>query len=237
MPRVARIVVPGASHHITQRGNNKQDVFFVDDDRRVYLALLREQGLRFGLRVEGYCLMTNHVHVVGIPAREDSLAKAIGRTHFLYTHYVHKMHGRTGHFWQNRFYSCPMDDAHAFNALCYVELNPVRAGLVKRAWDYPWSSAPAHCAGKGDALVDLTAWRARMPGKEWRAMLKEIAGDPAAQEAVRRSTHTGRPLGSDAFLSKLEHLLGRRVRALPIGRQKGWRKQKSGASGKARKTK
>ena len=226
MPRVARIVVPGATHHVTQRGNNKQDVFFVDDDRRVYLELLREQGHRFGFRLEGYCLMTNHVHVVGVPAREESLAKAIGRTHFLYSQYVNRMRRRSGHLWQNRFYSCAMDDGQAVNALCYVELNPVRAGMVKKAWDHPWSSAKAHCGAEGDnPFLDLTAWFESTSAKEWKATLKEAARDKAAQESIRRSTHTGRPLGCDGFLSKVEHALGRRVRALPIGRQKGWRKK------------
>ena len=172
MARVARIVVPGASHHVTQRGNNRQDVFFVADDRRVCLECLREQGARFGFRIDGYCLMTNHIHLIGVPAREDSLAKAIGRTHFLYTQYVNRMHGRTGHLWQNRFYSCAMDEAHAYQALCYVELNPVRAGMAKHAWEYAWSSARLHCDGPatggwgadaGAALLDLTAWRAQMP--------------------------------------------------------------------------
>jgi len=235
MPRAARIVVPGASHHITQQGNNQFDVFFVPDDRRVYLEYLREQGARFGFRLEGYCLMTNHIHLIGVPAREDSLAKAVGRTHFLYTQYVNRMHGRTGHLWQNRFYSCAMDKAHAYQALCYVELNPVRAGLVKRAWDYAWSSAPLHCgraplggpqADAGADLLDVAAWRAQMPPRQWRDTLKEVARDKAAQEAIRRNTYTGRPLGADRFLSKVEHLIGRRVRPLPIGRQKGWRKNK-----------
>ena len=85
MTRIARIVVPGAAHHVTQRGNNRQDVFFVEDDKRVYLRLLGEQCLRFGLRIEGYCLMTNHIHLVAIPETEDALTLAIGRTHFLYT--------------------------------------------------------------------------------------------------------------------------------------------------------
>jgi len=229
MPRVARIVVPGAAHHVVQRGNNKQDVFFVDDDRRVYLELLREQGRRYGFRVDGYCLMTNHVHVVGVPEQEASLAKAVGRTHFLYSQYVNRMHGRSGHLWQNRFFSCAMDDAWARNALCYAELNPVRAGMVKKAWDYPWSSAAAHCGTEtGSPFLDLAAWFREVSARDWKATLKEVARDKAALESIRRSTHTGRPLGSDSFLSKLEHALGRRVRALPVGRQKGWRKKKPG---------
>ena len=228
MPRVARIVVPGAVHHVTQRGNNRQDVFFVDDDRRVYLELLGAQAARHGFRIDGYCLMTNHVHVVGAPMRKESLARVMGRTHFLYSQYVNKLHGRSGHLWQNRFYSCAMDDEHASNALCYVELNPVRAGIVKAAWKYAWSSAAAHCGeDQGNPLVDVALWREETSGAEWRAVLKEVAQDREAMETIRRRTYTGRPLGSDSFLSKVEHLVGRRVRALPVGRQKGWRKKKA----------
>jgi putative transposase len=105
MPRVARIVVPGVPHHITQRGNNRQDVFFVDDDRRMYLGLLAKSAARYGLQVLGYCLMTNHFHLVAVPRAADSLAKALGRTDFVYTQYIARRHRRSGHLWQNRFYS------------------------------------------------------------------------------------------------------------------------------------
>ncbi len=228
MPRTARIVVPGAYHHVTQRGNNKQDVFFVDDDRRAYLQFLREQGERYGFRLEGYCLMTNHIHAVGVPAREESLAKAMGRTHFLYAQYVNKMHARSGHLWQNRFYSCAIDDDQAPNALCYVELNPVWAGLANKAWEYPWSSAAAHCGLEEDnGYLDLSTWRAETSAEDWRATLTEAVPNKDTQAVVRRNTLTGRPLGSDSFLSKAEAVLGRRVRPLPMGRPKGWRKNKA----------
>jgi len=241
MARLARIVVPGAWHHVTQRGNNKQDVFFVEDDRRVYLEFLREQGARYGFRLEGFCLMTNHVHLIGVPEREESLAKAVGRTHFLYTQYVNRMHGRTGHLWQNRFYSCAMDRRHADAALCYVELNPVRAGMARQPWEYAWSSAALHCGstkaeGAGAALLDLAAWRKEMPARQWRATLKKAAGDAESFGAIRRNTYTGRPLGTDSFLSKVEHLIGRRVRPLPVGRQKGWRKKMEKKTRKRAKT-
>ena len=127
MLRVARIVVPGCPHHVTQRGNNRQDVFFVEDDWRTYLRILREQSKRFGLSVDGYCLMTNHVHLVAVPTSENSLAKAVGRTHWLYTQYVNRLHRRSGHLWQNRFFSCALDESHCWQALAYVERNPVRA--------------------------------------------------------------------------------------------------------------
>src|SRR4051812_10110037 len=108
MPRVARIVLADIPHHITQRGNNRQDVFFVDDDRRAYLAILAEQFRRYGVAVLGYCLMTNHVPLIVIPRTADALAKAIGRTHWLYPQYVNRLHRRSGHLWQNRFYSSAM---------------------------------------------------------------------------------------------------------------------------------
>ena len=218
MPRVARIVIPGVPHHITQRGNNRQDVFFVDDDRRVYLELLRAQSERFGLKVLGYCLMTNHVHLVATPTGEESLSKAVGRTHFLYAQYVNRLHRRSGHLWQNRFYSCALDEVHLWRALCYVERNPVRARRVRLAWNYRWSSGPAH-TGQIDTsgLLDLGEWGQTWSPAKWRRQLADPE-DAKALARMRLSTHRGRPLGSDSFLSKLEHRLGRRLRPLPIGR-------------------
>jgi len=245
MPRVARIVIAGVAHHITQRGNNRQDVFFVDDDRQVYLDLLHTQCQCYGVSVTGYCLMTNHVHIVGIPQTEDALAKAIGRTHFLYTQYINKMHDRSGHLWQNRFYSCPMDDAHALQALCYVELNPVRAGMEKAEkagtgtarssrcqspfspCDYPWSSAAAHCGSETfHPVLDMAQWRTIMPDAVWREILNQFTDDSEIVETLRQHTHTGRPLGSDSFISKMERIAGCRLRPLPVGRPRGSKKPK-----------
>ena len=218
MPRVARIVIPGLPHHVTQRGNNRQDVFFVAADRRVYLELLRKHARQFGLRLLGYCLMTNHVHLVAVPEAEESLAKAIGRTDFVYTQYVNRLHGRCGHLWQNRFHSCALDDAHLCAAVRYLERNPVRARIVRAAWRYPWSSAAAHCGEPDTAgLLDLAAWRSPWPPDEWREMLRGEGSEDDVR-ALRLHTSRGRPLGSDAFLSKVEHMLGRRLRPLPVGR-------------------
>ena len=220
MARLARIVAPGVAHHITQRGNNRQDVFFVDDDRRVYLALLKEQCEKHGLKVIAYCLMTNHVHIVGVPQHKHSLARAIGRTHFQYARYVNRMHGRSGHLWQNRFDSCVLDPPHLINTLIYAERNPVRAGIVRLAWEYRWSSAPAHTGRLPDAsgLLDLAEWRKRHPDAAfWRDLLRRPE-DADVLTSIRQKTHHGRPLASDAFVSKLEHKLGRRLRPLPGGR-------------------
>jgi len=221
-------VIPGVPHHVTQRGNNRQDVFFVDDDRRVYLEILRQQAARWRLDVLGYCLMTNHVHLVAVPADKKSLAKAIGRTDFLYTQYVNRMHGRSGHLWQNRFHSCAVEGAGLWAALAYVDRNPVRARLVRLAWRYRWSSAAAHL-GQADAagLVKAGAWERLAAGIDYRALVTRPE-DKEVTARLRTSTHTGRPLASDAFLAKVERALGRRLRPLPVGRprkaMKGQRK-------------
>ena len=112
MPRTARIVVPDIPYHVTQRGNRREDVFFSDGDRRVYLELLQKYAQQHGLGIVAYCLMTNHVHLIVVPKDEDALNKAVGRTHFIYTQHVNRLHGRSGHLWQGRFYSCAMDEAH-----------------------------------------------------------------------------------------------------------------------------
>jgi len=218
MPRLGRIVIAGVPHHIRQCGNNRQDVFLADDDQRVYLDLLKEQADRFGVQVMGYCLMANHVHLVATPLRDQSLAKAIGRTHFRYTQYINELHGRSGHLWQNRFQSCALDETHAVAALRYVERNPVRAHLVGRAWEYEWSSAAAHVGESGGrGLLDLEAWWARWRADDWREVLSEPQ-DEGETSVLRLSTSRGRPLGTDHFLSRLENLVGRRLRPLPVGR-------------------
>ena len=216
MPRFARVVIPGCSHHITQRGNNRQAVFFVEDDYRVYLGLLAEQASKHSLSIDGYCLMPNHIHLVATPAKEESLAKAVGRTHFLYTQYVNRFHSRCGHLWQNRFYSCPLDEKHFYQALAYVERNPVKAKMCRLAWRYPWSSAAWHCGMTTETPVLLSRWTSSPD--DWQETLQQPDND--RDELIRLRTQTGRPLGTDSFLSKLEKAIGRRVRPLPVGRPK-----------------
>ena len=226
MARTARIVVPGSPHHIIQRGNNRQDVFFADDDRFFYLQTLADQADRHGLKLLGYCLMTNHVHVIGTPRDAGSLQKAIGRTNLRYALYVNRLHDRSGHLWQNRFFSCPLDGRHLLAAMRYVERNPVRAGIVRAAWRYRWSSAAVHCGDTDDpiGLIDSAAWRRRWPPETWRAILRE-RDDEQLTEKLRWSTFNGRPLGGDRFITKLEAKLNRRLRPNPVGRPRGTRKR------------
>jgi len=173
--------------------------------------------------------MTNHVHLIVVPERQDSLPKAGGRTLHpraclrppqpcRYTRAVNRLHGRSGHLWQNRFHSRPLDEAHTWAALRYVDRNPVRARRVRRAWRYEWSSAAAHVKD-ADALglLDMTAWAELRRGANWRQELTR-SHDPAGLHLIRLRTRTGRPLGTDSFISKLESALGRPLRALPVRR-------------------
>jgi putative transposase len=141
----------------------------------------------------------------------------------VYTQYVNRLHGRCGHLWQNRFFSCALDEMHLLTALAYVDRNPVRAGLVRRAWEYPWSSAIAHLGQPDPAgLLDEVAWHEASRDMNFRAMLMRAEKEQDLA-ALRQSTRAGRPLGSDSFLSKLEVTLGRRLRPLAGGRPKGRR--------------
>ena len=115
-----------------------------------YLALLCEQTAKYQVGVEGYCLLSNHVHLALVPPNEQALARAVGRTHYRYTQYVKATYGRSGHLWQNRFFSRALDDEHYRTALRYIERNPPRAHLVAFAADYRWSSAAAHLGGVDD---------------------------------------------------------------------------------------
>jgi len=159
VPRIARVVVPGILHHVTQRGNNRQEVFLADGDREFYLGLLRKRSAQYGLEVLGYCLMTNHVHLLVRPQTADAMAQALGRTHFIYAQRFNAEHSRSGHLWQARFYSCPAEETTLLAIMRYIEQNPVRARIVARAWEYPWSSASLHVGRRKDSgLIDTASW-------------------------------------------------------------------------------
>ncbi len=176
--------------------------------------------MRSGVRLLGYCLMTNHVHLVAVPEREDSLAQCLAGVHSKYAMEINRAEGRCGHLWQNRFYSCPLDERHLITALLYIDLNPVRAGLTAAAWDWPWSSASAHSMELAvDTVLDChwatycRFWNHR----EWQDLL--LAGIPDGEScAVRTATRNGEPLGSVDFVIGLERKAGRRLRPLPRGR-------------------
>ena len=225
---MARVVIPNCPHHVTQRGNRREDVFFCDDDRITYLALLRKYASRSGLLIQAYCMMSNHVHLVVVPKGQSSLAAALKPLHMRYAQHVNLIQGVTGRLWQGRFFSCAMDDQHLWSAVRYVERNPVRAGLVEHAEDYRWSSAAGHCGLRDDMLLsDPCGMSDRMPPKRWRCWL----GEPWEHEdqiasQLRRCTQTGRPAGGSEFVERLEGIVGRVLRAKKTGRP---RKEESAA--------
>jgi putative transposase len=223
MGRVARAVVAGCPHHVTQRGNRRGDVFEVDEDREAYLTFLQQYMAKHGVSLWAYCLMTNHVHLIVVPEEEQSLSRALRDAHTVYAMRFNRRTKLSGHVWQGRFYSCPLDDAHLWAAVRYVERNPVRAGLVERAEEYQWSSAAAHCGLRHDGVL-ATAFPPEGAIENWRAWLREEE-DEAVVEAIRRHTTTGRPCGSPGFVARVEALLGRRLRP-----QKRGRKRRRGAS-------
>lgn len=206
MARLSRVVAPGFPHHVTQRGNRRQETFFGEADYRLYLSLTAEWCARCGVAVWAYCLMPNHVHLIAVPRTEDGLRRAFGEAHRRYSLAVNTRMEWRGHLWQGRFASFPMDEAHLLMAARYVELNPVRARIVSRPDDYTWSSAPAHLAARDDELVRV-APLLEMVG-DWDAFLKEGLGNDEA-EALRRHERTGWPLGEEAFVESLETRLGR----------------------------
>jgi putative transposase len=207
MPRIARVVCPGLPHHITQRGVRRFNVFLDESDHRRYLELLQLHSPGFGLGIVAYCLMTNHVHILGIPERADSIAAVFKYCHGLYAAEFNRKYGKTGHVWQARPYSCVLDEPHTITAIRYIERNPVRAGMVVRAEDYPWSSASAHCGFETEALARPTGLT--MPEvQDWSSWLAG-EGDPNEEKRIRARTFTGRPCGNDVFIRKVEIIVGR----------------------------
>jgi putative transposase len=222
MPRNARTVAPGIPYHITQRGTNRQRVFFSAADRLLYLRLIRERLDAAGVGVLAYCLMSNHVHLVVAPEREDSLASLFGYVNGRYAQALNIRKGRSGHLWQARYFSCALSDRHLSTALQYVERNPCRAGLVDHAEQYRWSSAAVHLLGVEDrsGILDLDFWSRSGGAPTWM----EMHGSQLLDEqtiALRKCTYSGRPFGDESFVESMEQRFGRK-----------WRRGKHNASQK-----
>jgi len=216
MARLARVVVPGLPHHVTQRGNGRAQTFFGDGDYRLYRDLLAQACRDARVEVWAWVLMPNHAHLILTPADADGLRRALAPTHRRYAGHVHARQRLTGHFWQGRFGSVAMDEDHLAAALRYVALNPVRARLAARPEDWPWSSVHAHLAGRNDGLTTVAPVLSRFPRF---ADLIELGPDEAAFERLRRAESIGRPLGSEAFLARLEADAGRSLRPGKRGRR------------------
>lgn len=210
MPRMARLVVPGYPHHVTQRGSRRQTTFFCDDDYLEYLALLRKHQARAGVEIWAYCLMPNHVHLVAVPEKKDSLAKLVRVAHHRYALGVNSRNGWQGHLWQERFHSFVMDERHLLATVRYIELNPVRAGLCGHPDQWRWSSIHAHLHGRRDPIVNVSPMGQRI--SDWGSYLSGPDGGGPTDDDLREHTRTGRPAGDEPFISELEALSGRRLR-------------------------
>ena len=207
MSRLARFVIPGLPHHVTQRGNGRQRTFFGEADYAAYCDLMRDHCAANGVAVWSWVLMPNHVHLILVPEHPDALRAALSKVHRAYAGRIHARERRTGHFWQGRFGCVAMDEPHLLAALHYVALNPVRARLAARAEDWSWSSVHALLDPvKGDGLTDTAPVLERVP--QFAALLRAGEED-ALSNALRRAETIGRPLGSSAFLKRIAETLGR----------------------------
>lgn len=221
---MARVVIPGVAHHVLQRGNRGEDVFFSDVDRQKYLGLLAFYANMHDVAIQAYCLMSGHVHLVVVPGEAESLWRTLKPVHMRYTQHVNWTRGLTGRLWAGRFFSCPLDPACLLVAVRQLERSPVRARTVRKAERYPWSSAPGHCGLRKDDLLRSPCGALATVG-DWSAWLRE-PDDEKLVAMVRRNTRTGRPAGDESFIDELEASVGRVLRPKKGGRPRKGRSSK-----------
>jgi len=219
MPRIARVIATNYPHHVTQRGNNRVDVFFDNEDKAFYLKTLRNYSQKYKVDIWVYCLMPNHLHLLAVPKDSESLARCLGRTNLIYTQHVNRKYKRSGRLWQNRFFSTLVEkDPYLWVVARYIENNPVKSRLTKKPEDYKWSSCRANMSGQGDELVRSHGWLEAKDRRGYKTFLGKQ--DPGIEERIRRATSTGRPLGSERFIKKLERKLFRQFMLKKAGRPK-----------------
>lgn len=216
MPRISRVVAVGFPYHITQRGNYRQRVFERKDDYIRYLDWLKTYSSKYSLKIWAYCLMENHVHFIAVPMEPDSMARTFNTLHMRYSQFMNQRHNTTGHLWQGRFFSCMLDERHLYAGMRYVENNPVRARIVKKADEYRWSSAGSHVYRRVAPVLSNDCHILESVSN-WSAYLKEKE-DKHLIDAIQRNTKTGRPCGDSRLILRLEKMLGRRLHAMPRGR-------------------
>jgi putative transposase len=211
MTRLPRLVIPGYPHHITQRGNHRQRVFFSDEDRKFYLELLHRQIETREFSLLGYALMTNHVHHASIPQASDSLSRYMRTLDRDFSRFQNLRQNQTGHLWQARFFSCPVNDR--WEVLAYIELNPVRAFMVANPSDWEWSSARAHLTGRDPSgLLDMDSWRKYFDPCTWREYLKQAALRTDINDRIRKATTAGRFCGPDDIAKEIDRKFRRSLK-------------------------
>jgi putative transposase len=214
MARLARVVIPGLPHHVTQRAGGRARTFFGDADYALYRDLLAEACRAARVEVWAWCLLPSAVQLILVPADKDGLRRALAKTHRAYAGIIHARRRRTGHFWRGRFGSVVIDEAHLAAAVHDLSASPVRVRLVRRAQDWRWSSVHAHLYGRDDGLTTPGPLR-----KRFAPFRKFFAGppDPAAVVRLRAAQSVGRPVGNQAFMARLERLTKRPLRPAKRG--------------------
>lgn len=217
MPRRARLTLPNVPLHIIQRGNNRQACFFADEDARFYLDWLREHAGKTGCRIHAYVLMTNHVHLLlsaSTPDGAGALMKALGQR---YVQYINRTYRRSGTLWEGRFRSClTQEDSYLLACQRYIELNPVRAGMVDHPAEFRWSSYRANAQGEPDAVIEphplylVLGATSAIRQAAYRELFRHEL-DPGAVDAIRQATNGNYALGDERFGAEIAAMLGRRV--------------------------
>jgi len=224
MPRSPRIDLEGMPQHVTQRGNNRQPCFFNDDDYRFYLECLQDAAEKYACLVHAYILMTNHVHILATPEKAMGLSRMMQSVGRRYVQYINYYYNRTGTLWEGRYKSCLIDaDDYLFTCYRYIELNPVRAGMVTHPADYPWSSYQCNALGKPDPLIQPHAnYKALGDTKTCRASrYKQIFHDSAKTDRyneIAENILKEQVMGTSNFKDQIEQALSRSIRPQKRGR-------------------
>lgn len=206
MPRSARFVLSGHPFHLTHRGNNKRQIFYSDEDRRKYLFWFEEARQKWKVRVLSFCLMSNHVHFIAVPESDFSLAKMIHTVHRRYAYYLNQKYGHSGHLWEGRYYSCVLDDNHLMAAIRYVERNPVRANIVRKPWDWVWSSAREHLDLEKN-IISLGDINRFFSIPRWREYIDQVESEEDLDQ-IRKQTMAFKAWANDDFRETVKQQYG-----------------------------
>ncbi len=217
MGRMPRVIVPGNPHHVVQRGVRKMDIFRSDEDRAAYIERVTDACAQFGVEIWAWCLMSNHVHIVAVPALEDSLSRMMAESHRRYARRINRLEDVRGHLFQERFYSYPIQtDAHLLAVVRYIDMNPVGAGLASYPAEYRWSSARHYARGQADPLVSPSPLDGMI--HDYAAFLDAAVARDASDREIERRIRNGRPLGTPEWIEALEQQTDRRLQPLRHGR-------------------
>lgn len=223
MPRLPRNLVAGLAQHIIVRGNNRQAVFFADGDYRLYLESLKLAADRYACAIHAYVLMTNHVHLLVTPSTDNGLSRMIQSVGRRYVRYINAIYQRTGTLWEGRFKSALIDsERYLLTCMRYIELNPIRAGMIDEPGAYPWSSYPVNASGKTSDLITPHAVYLSLSSsdRERQRMYRrlfQIDIDTDDLNRIRSATQTGEVIGHQRFRDQIADALARRVEKLPHG--------------------